>query len=136
MLHCNPRSKNSAQVLIYVYLLSLMWTINLPIIYCLIASEYFHHWWLGRKNVWFNHQAVPIYVLILSLGFFRLLWFCLAKGCIELEVDLLDFLFSFHQYSDKGKNIGNCLNLLCSDLRRLSEVKGNYLVVSPRFFSF
>ncbi|CAH3147349.1 unnamed protein product, partial [Pocillopora meandrina] len=25
---------------------------------------------------------------------------------------------------DKGKNIGNCLNLLCSDLRGLSEVKG------------
>lgn len=25
---------------------------------------------------------------------------------------------------DKGKNIENCLNLLCSDLRRLSEVEG------------
>ena len=35
---------------------------------------------------------------------------------------MLYFLFSFHQYSDKGKNIENYLNLLCSDLRRLSEV--------------
>ena len=35
---------------------------------------------------------------------------------------MLYFLFSFHQYSDEGKNIENYLNLLCSDLRRLSEV--------------
>ena len=46
---------------------------------------------------------------------------------------MLDFLFSFHQYSDKGKNIENCLNLLCSDLRCLSEVEGNYSFVSSSF---
>ena len=43
---------------------------------------------------------------------------------------MLYFLFSFHQYSDKGKNIENYLNLLCSDLRRLSEVSlDSYITV-------
>ena len=46
---------------------------------------------------------------------------------------MLDFLFSFNQHSDRGKNIENYLNLLCSDLRRLSEVEGNYSVVSSPF---
>ena len=46
---------------------------------------------------------------------------------------MLDFLFSFHQYSDKGKNIENCLNLLCSDLKHLSEVEGTYSVVFSPF---
>ena len=49
---------------------------------------------------------------------------------------MLDFLFSFHQYSDKGKNIEYCLNLLCSDLIHLSEVEGKYSVVSSPFSQF
>ena len=49
---------------------------------------------------------------------------------------MLDFLFSFHQYSDKGNNIENCLNLLCSDLRHLSEVEGKYSVFSSPFSQF
>ena len=46
---------------------------------------------------------------------------------------LISVLFSSCQCSHKEENIEDCLNLLCSDLRHLSEVEGKYSVVSSPF---